>query len=927
MKGKIKLLSIISALVMGVTMTFTACGKSDVAEHDHVWDNGVVTKESTCYLEGIKTYTCTVEGCGQTKTEPVAMTAHTWNGGEVTKAATCKEEGVKTYTCTVEGCGKTKEEAVEKTAHKWNDGEITKIPDFLTKGEKTYACLDCNEKKTESVEARADFAEQYISTVGVSNWLYGYTESFNADTNEAELITIDSPTDGVWKAEGVVIGHGYIYSQKHVIIGYSFSEEVPEQVQAELSISFKGEESTTVLKAYLLVTDGEGEVKGREALNAECKKDWNYATEEAVDIAQGYNFWLVFENAGTGKAGGNLTFTLKAPCVHVWNSTGSVKEPATCKEEGVMEYSCINCDVKREETIDKVPHEYESKITQEPTEKQDGVRTYTCVNCGDSYTESIPKLGTEMEIANFEKDFELTESGEFAGWTVGKVDYDWPNENFSFTKITAKNSGGDAYNNHDPWMEIKGDWMAVNGMMGFAYHFSGSGEVTFNFELTNSENRGDFAVRWALKDSSGNITTNGGKASWGGEGHDIKVTSDITVKTGYVLYILVEKKDGSDTDQCRFSLVLTAEEELEQPAPEFKGADFRDDFYTDLEDKNSWLYGYSDYTWDGGESFEFHQFEKYVEDGAYAWKSDKEGSAQIKNDWIDVGWGECGNATIAYHTEQVITFNLRLHFNGGTDNTRVIVRIGIKDKDGNLKRTPEGIWDGASVKEWTLNKEFTLQAGDTIYIIFFDEHKDLFEGWPNGNIEIKLEAEGQTQQPENPFEGADFHDDFYRDLEDKNSWLYGYSDYTWDGGESFEFHQFENYVEDGAYAWKSDKEGSAQIKDDWIDVGWGECSNATIAYCADKAVTFNLKIHFTGGMPNTRVIVRIGVKDKDGNLKGVPTGYWDGANNKEWSIDVQFTLEEGDTIYIIFFDEHKDLPEGWANGNVDITLTSVKNED
>ena len=732
---------------MGVSMTLSACGGGSVEEHDHTWNNGEVTTEATCHSEGVRTYTCTVDGCGQTKIEPIAMTAHTWNNGEVTTAPTCSTEGVKTYTCTVEGCGKKKEEAVEKTDHKWNDGVITKSPDFYTKGVKTYTCSDCKEEKTESVAAHADFAGQYVSSASESaNWLYGYTQTFNASTNEAEFVKIASPTDGVWKAQGVEIGKGYIFSEKYAMIAYCFNEEVPACIQTDVLISFKGEESATVLKAYLLITDGDGGVKGREALNAEGKKDWTYQTEKAVDVAQGYTFWLVFENAGTGKAGGNLTVTLTAPCVHVWNSTATVKKEASCTEEGAREYTCIYCDVKKTETIAMVPHEYDGGVvTKEPTNTEDGVKTYTCLNCDDSYTEVIPKLGSsEFTGANFGEDFEVNDSGEFSGWQVGKVDYDWPNEDFTFNKITSKNGAGDAYNNGDPWMEIKGDWMAINGMVGFAYHFYDSADVTFNFVL-NGKDGGNFSIRWALKDKDGNIKTNDGKASWGGAGKDVTVTADLTVEYGDVLYILVQKEEDSATDQCDFSLEITTDEQTVIP---FEGADFCEDFYTDLDDANSWLYGSSDYTWEGGESFEFHQFENYVEEGAYAWKSDKAGSAQIKNDWVDVGWGDgVKNATIGYHTEQAISFNLKLHFTGGTNNTRVIVRIGIKDKDGNLKGVPVGYWDGKTNKEWNIDVEFTLDAGDTIYIIFFDEHKEeeLPEGWANGNIEIKLEAANREE--------------------------------------------------------------------------------------------------------------------------------------------------------------------------------------
>ncbi|MBR6825021.1 MAG: 5'-nucleotidase C-terminal domain-containing protein, partial [Oscillospiraceae bacterium] len=46
---------------------------------DHVWDNGVVTTEPTCGVNGVKTFTCTE--CGETKTETVPATGeHNYDG-------------------------------------------------------------------------------------------------------------------------------------------------------------------------------------------------------------------------------------------------------------------------------------------------------------------------------------------------------------------------------------------------------------------------------------------------------------------------------------------------------------------------------------------------------------------------------------------------------------------------------------------------------------------------------------------------------------------------------------------------------------------------------------------------------------------------------------------------------------------------------
>ncbi len=94
----------------------TAYGELDKTAHK--WNDGVVTKEATCMVDGVKTYTCTL--CGDTKTEAIKALGHDYDDGKITTPATCLKDGVKTYTCK-RNCGQegaTKTEAVKATGHK-----------------------------------------------------------------------------------------------------------------------------------------------------------------------------------------------------------------------------------------------------------------------------------------------------------------------------------------------------------------------------------------------------------------------------------------------------------------------------------------------------------------------------------------------------------------------------------------------------------------------------------------------------------------------------------------------------------------------------------------------------------------------------------------------------------------------------------------
>lgn len=144
-------------------LTQTAAGTDVVNEtsnaeiiicKNHTWDEGKVTTEPTCAKEGVKTYTCTYDGCGATKTEKIAATGeHTWDEGKVTTKPTCVKEGVKTYTC---DCGATKTEEIAATGeHSWNEGKVTTKPTCVKEGVKTYTC-DCGATKTEAIAADKD---------------------------------------------------------------------------------------------------------------------------------------------------------------------------------------------------------------------------------------------------------------------------------------------------------------------------------------------------------------------------------------------------------------------------------------------------------------------------------------------------------------------------------------------------------------------------------------------------------------------------------------------------------------------------------------------------------------------------------------------------------------------------------------------------
>lgn len=72
-------------------------------EHTHTWDEGKITKASTCTKKGTKTFTCTV--CGKTRNQEVSVMAHKFTAWKTTTAATALASAKQTHKCST--CGKT----------------------------------------------------------------------------------------------------------------------------------------------------------------------------------------------------------------------------------------------------------------------------------------------------------------------------------------------------------------------------------------------------------------------------------------------------------------------------------------------------------------------------------------------------------------------------------------------------------------------------------------------------------------------------------------------------------------------------------------------------------------------------------------------------------------------------------------------------
>ncbi len=878
---------------MGATMCLTACGKSEAPEHDHVWNDGEITTESTCQKEGVKTYTCTVEGCGQTKTEPVGKKEHSWDSGEVTTPAKCDAEGEKTYKCTNEGCTATKTEHIDKIAHSWKDGEIIKAPDFLNKGSMQRVCGECQTATTVELPAAAGFGAQFYGDLAeANNWQYGYASTYDPQTGDVDFVRLTEVSGGVWKNGDIEISKGRILSggESKAVVAYTFTEPLTQKMQTNVEISFTGDEANTALNAHLMAKDATGALKTFE-LNSAGKKDWTYKTEEPIDIARNVTVWLVFENVGQGKAGGALSVTLTAPCVHVWND-GSVKTPATCQATGVMEYSCLNCSAKYEGEIQKAPHNWDSGVVEDkPTETKEGLKKFTCQNegCNETKTEKIPKLApSTFSGADFTDDFSLTSQ---PNWKYGYTDnYNYGSNTFTFKEGSPL---------EDKWtdnkdIEIKSDWVRTEtegADIVIRYIMPETREINIALTFSGTNDNTRVAGRLLIQKPDGSLADDGYKFVDGcTASKDWSYTlNGVTVEKGNFTSVVLHN-EGTGYGQGHFSMKLTAT----GAAPtETEIANFANDFEL-TEDGlfNGWEVGtinfhFPDQDPEHPETFDFTKITGHNTGNDGYYNADPE--TEIKAGSLKAN----GMIGFAYHFSAAdkVTVNFTIN---GAENSKWSIRWGLKDENGAIKTNDGKASWGGDGKDVTLTQTLDVAAGDVFYVLV-NKESDVTEATFTFTITGKA---AQQPEPENVI--TNFNEDFAGTLAGTSNWEVGVVDYKFPE-ETFTFTKITNKNDGGDAFTDNTGENWKEIKGDWAAI------NGMVAfkYTFDNAVNAHVNFQIKGTGSN-QYNIRWAITDSEGNVKndGNKPAWVDGGNDV--TLDTDVTAAAGDIFYI-FIERNADI--------------------
>ena len=398
----------------------TSYNDSPLVHKEHVWNDGEISKDSTCTEAGEKVYTCKV--CGETKTEEIAALGHSYSEEwTVDKEATCEEAGSKSHHCTRPGCdSKSDVTVIEALGHEWGEGKETKAPTCTEAGEKTYTCTRCDKTKTEAIEALGHtYSEEWTVDKEAT------CEEAGSKSHHCTRPGCDSKTE---VTEIAALGHEWgegtetkaptcteagektytctrcnaTKTEAIEAIGHAYSEEWT--VDKEATCEEAGSKSHHCTR---LGCDSKSEVTEIEALGHEWGEGKETKSPTCTEAGE-KTYTCTRCNATKKEAIEALG--------HAYSDEWTVDREATCEEAGSKSHHCTRpgCDSKSDVTIiEALGHEWsEGKETKAPTCTEAGEKTYTCTRCSATKTEEVAALGHDYSDEwTVDKEATTTETG------------------------------------------------------------------------------------------------------------------------------------------------------------------------------------------------------------------------------------------------------------------------------------------------------------------------------------------------------------------------------------------------------------------------------------------------------------------------------------------------------------------------------------
>ncbi len=357
--------------------TCKTCGYDfivEVAKLGHSYTSAVTT-QPTCEKTGVKTYTCSRSGCGNSYTESIAALGHSYSS--VVTPPTCTADGYTTYTCSI--CnGSYVGDTVTALGHSYKTDVLKET--CTTDGYTTYTCTVCN-----------------YSYVGDHKTATGH--------NYNSVVTKPTCTEG-----------GYT-----VVTCSGCSDTYVENIVAALGHNYKGQtalEPTCTEEGVMVYTCANCNDSYNETLPL-AGHTYFTETTEVTCTTDGYTVYTC------GDCNYTYTGDIITALGHDYNA---VKTEVTCFDDGYTTYTCKNCnDSYVSDYVEATGHSYSVEVIA-PTCTESGYSIFTCV-CGDRFTgEEEAPTGHSLSYKD---------NGDTHTATCGVCDYsiDEPHELENYTCI------------------------------------------------------------------------------------------------------------------------------------------------------------------------------------------------------------------------------------------------------------------------------------------------------------------------------------------------------------------------------------------------------------------------------------------------------------------------------------------------------------
>lgn len=317
---------------------------------------------------------------------------HTWGEGVVTKEATCVAEGEKTYTCTA--CSATKTEVVLKDENNHKNTEIrdAKDPNGNVPGYTGDTwCKDCNTKIATGKEI----------PVGDPTTVTMRASATSIKRGDSVTFTVNFADSPEFTSMGLVFAYDkdkfdYVNCE-WVVDGGVLKNFDPATGLAAWAAGSAAARNGDVCRLTLKAKDDAEYGDYTVSLTPMIKKSTTSfpvttvapITISVVSCDHQYGAWTKVDDNNHSRSCG-LCGDVQTEA-HGWDD-GVVTKAATCKEEGVLTYTCAACGATKTESIQKTKdHVWDNgTVTKEATCVAEGEMTYTCTVCGATKTDVIP---------------------------------------------------------------------------------------------------------------------------------------------------------------------------------------------------------------------------------------------------------------------------------------------------------------------------------------------------------------------------------------------------------------------------------------------------------------------------------------------------------------------------------------------------------